>query len=104
MGNCWCGTNTTMNYTSRFPYTKQALRFLDGVQQGQDSLLETRLIFGTFCFSVIKEHLVVEKRIKTILIYFMINELIISSYICDECILAKITCFYFLVCTCRLVF
>ena len=53
-----------MNYTSRFPYTKQALRFLDGVQQGQDSLLETRLIFGTFCFSVIKEHLVVEKELR----------------------------------------
>lgn len=82
-----------MNYTSHFLYTKLALRFLDGVQQGQDSLLETRLIFGTFCFSVIKEHLVVEKRIKTILIYFMINELIIPSYICGKCILAKITCF-----------
>ena len=74
----------TMNCTSRFPYTKLALQFLDGVQQGQDSLLETRLIFGTFCFSVIKEHLVVEKRIKTILIYFMTNDLIITSYIFDE--------------------
>ena len=50
-----------MNYMSRFPYTKQALRFLDGAQQGQDYILETRLIFETFCFSVIIENFVVEK-------------------------------------------